>query len=123
MGVGVILALLTAARLPSLLIIGLCALEYLRSYGWSIKKAFNKHLLWFLLAPLGFIAYALYLYILHGNALGMFSAYDATTDWAYQVFNPNIIETIARAGIKQFVLPPAYVHSITALLLIIFYHS
>ena len=97
-GVGVILALLTAARLPSLLIIGLCALEYLRSYGWSIKKAFNKHLLWFLLAPLGFIAYALYLYTLHGNALGMFSAYDATTDWAYQVFNPNIIETIAKGG-------------------------
>lgn len=97
-GVGIFLALLTAARLPALLVIGLCGLEYLRSYNWNLKKAFNKNILWFLLAPLGFIAYALYLYIINGNALGMFSTYEATTDWAYQVFNPNVIETIAKGG-------------------------
>ena len=50
-GVGILLALLTAARLPALLVIGLCGLEYLHSYSWNLKKAFNKNILWFLLAP------------------------------------------------------------------------
>ncbi|MBI3889276.1 hypothetical protein HY312_01710 [Candidatus Saccharibacteria bacterium] len=96
--VGILLAFLTAARLPALLFIGLCGLEYLRSYNWSIKKSFNKNLAYFLLAPLGFISYGLYLLQLRGNFLGMFAAYKATTDWAYQQFNPDILITIGRAA-------------------------
>ncbi|MFZ1301799.1 MAG: hypothetical protein WAQ27_04485 [Candidatus Microsaccharimonas sp.] len=93
-----LLGLLTASRLPALLIIGLCGLEYLRSYHWKIKDAFNKNVLYFLFVPLGFIAYALYLFLAHHNALAMFSAYKATSDWSYQIFNPNVIETIGKSA-------------------------
>lgn len=94
---GLALALLTACRLPAILIIVLCCLEYLRSYDWDIKKSLNKSALAFLLAPLGFIAYGTYLLKTTGNFFAMFSAYHASNDWAYQVFNPNIFFTIARA--------------------------
>lgn len=96
--VGLLLAALTASRLPALLFIGLCGLEFLRAYQWNLRKAINPQLAYFLLAPLGFIAYGSYLYGISGNFFGMFSAYSATSDWPYQVFNPNIFETIARAG-------------------------
>lgn len=92
--VGIVLAALTATRLPSLLFLGLYGLEYLRSYQWNIKKAFNKNALWFLLAPVGFIGYALYLLITRGDAFAMFSAYSATNDWTYHHFNPNVISTL-----------------------------
>lgn len=92
--VGISLAVLTACRLPSLLFVALCGLEFMRVYEWNIKKIFNKNLLWFLLAPLGFIAYGLYLTAVRGDFLAMFHAYDATKDWSYQVFNPNIFATL-----------------------------
>ena len=94
MGVGILLAILTSSRLPSILIVALCGLEYLRSYDWNIKKSLNKKILWFLLAPLGFIAFSIYLGFAQHDFLGMFHAYKATHDWDYQVFNPNIFETI-----------------------------
>ncbi len=94
---GLALALLTACRLPAILIIVLCCLEYLRSHDWNIKKSLNKSALAFLLAPLGFIAYGIYLLKTTGNFFAMFSAYHASNDWVYQVFNPNIFLTIARA--------------------------
>lgn len=93
--VGMALAFLTAARIPSVLFIGLCGLEFLRSCEWNIKKAFNPKLLYFLLSPIGFVAYAIFLYIVNGNALAMFSAIHSTNDWTYHIFNPNFIETIA----------------------------
>lgn len=96
--VGILLAFLTASRLPSLLFIGLCGLEYLRSYDWSVRKAFNPKLLYFLLAPFGFIAYGLYLLTVRGDFFAMFSAYKATTDWIYQSFNPNFLYTIAHSS-------------------------
>ena len=92
--VGTLLAILTMARLPSLLFIALCGLEYLRSYQWSIKRALNKNILWFLLAPLGFISYGAYLSIVRSDFFAMFHAYSATNDWGYQVFNPNILQTL-----------------------------
>jgi len=98
LGVGILLAILTSSRLPAILIIGLCGLEYLRSYSWNIKKALNKNILYFLLAPIGFIAYAIYLYVTQQNAFAMFTAYSLENDWGYQIFNPNIVETIARGG-------------------------
>ncbi len=95
---GIALGVLTAGRLPAILFIILCGLEYLRSHTWSLKKAFNLNILAFALAPLGFIAYALYLRITNGSFFAMFDAYHKTNDWAYQVFNPNIFETIARVS-------------------------
>lgn len=92
--VGISLAVLTAARLPSLLFVALCGLEYLRAYNWNVKKALNKNILWFLLAPLGFILYGIYLSVIRGDFLAMFHAYKATDDWVYQVFNPNIFATL-----------------------------
>jgi len=92
--VGVLLAILTATRLPALLFVLLCGLEYLNAYKWNIRKALNKNLLWFLLAPLGLTAYSLYLLIVRGDALAMFHAYSATNDWAYQQFNLNIFSTL-----------------------------
>lgn len=92
--VGILLALITAARLPGILFILLCGLEYLRVHEWNIKKALNQQIAWLLLAPLGLIAYGSYLYFIRKNAFAMFSAYHATADWGYQVFNPNIFHTI-----------------------------
>jgi len=100
MGVGILLAILTSSRLPSILIVALCGLEYLRSYDWNIKKALNKKILWFLLAPLGFIAFSIYLGFAQHDFLGMLHAYKATHDWDYQVFNPNIFETICVAAFQ-----------------------
>lgn len=95
--VGLLLAALTATRLPSLLFVGLCGLEFLRAYDWNIKKIFNTNILYFLLAPAGFISYGTYLWQTRGDFFAMFNAYSSTTDWAYHVFNLNIFQTIGRA--------------------------
>jgi hypothetical protein len=91
---GIMLAFLTATRLPAVLFIGLCALEFFRAHQWSLRKILNPNLLWFLLAPLGFIAFGLYLLVVRGDFLGMLHGYQLTKDWAYQVFNPNILHTL-----------------------------
>ncbi len=96
MWMGILLALLTASRLPGLLVVGLCGLEFLRAHQWSIKSALNKNFLWFFLAPVGFLFYGTLLFFRNGDFLGMFHAYKATSDWIYQVFNLNILETLAR---------------------------
>lgn len=90
---GIALAVLTSTRLPSILFIGLCGLEFMRAYEWNIKKIFNRNLLYFLLAPLGFVLYGLYLLVVRDDFMGMFTAYTLTKDWVYQVFNPNIFKT------------------------------
>lgn len=96
--VGILLAILTASRLPSLLFIGLCGLEFMRAYDWNIKKALNPKILYFLLAPLGFIAYGVYLLAARGDFLAMFNAYKATDDWTYQSFNLNFLSPIVQGG-------------------------
>lgn len=92
--VGTLLGVLTASRLPSVLFVGLAGLEYLRSYRWSLGKALNKNLLWFLLAPVGFVAYGLHLLAVRGDFWAMFSAYNTTDDWTYHALNLNIFQTI-----------------------------
>lgn len=92
-----LLGLAMTTRIPSLLFIGLCGLEYLRTYNWSLRKAFNPKILWILIVPIGFIAYALYLFYIRHNALAMFHAYSLPDGWPYHQFNPNVIETAARA--------------------------
>lgn len=84
------LAALTAIRLPAVLFIALCGLEYLRAYQWRPRRFLNRNLLWFLLTPAGFLGFASYLYVVRGDFLAMFHGYDLTDDWVYQVFNPNI---------------------------------
>lgn len=94
---GTMLGLLTACRLPAILIVALCVFEYLRAHDWNIKQSLNKRAFAFLLAPAGFIAYGTYLAFARSNFFAMFSAYHASNDWVYQVFNPNIFFTIVRA--------------------------
>ncbi|MBL8160199.1 hypothetical protein JNJ66_07140 [Candidatus Saccharibacteria bacterium] len=89
---GLALAVLTAVRLPAILFVALCGLEFIRAYGWNIRQTLNRNLLWFLLAPLGFVLYGLYLQLVRGDFLLMLHAYKLTDDWPYQVFNPNIFE-------------------------------
>jgi hypothetical protein len=96
--VGLALGLLTATRLPSVLFVGLCGIEYLRAYRWNVKNALNPKLGYLLLAPVGFFAYATYLLIVRGDFFAMFSAYNATRDWPFHTFEPNFIYTIARAA-------------------------
>lgn len=100
--VGVTLAFLTLVRLPSLLVVGLCGLEFMRAYEWNIKKIINANLLYFLLAPIGFIIFGLYLLSARGDLFAMFHAYSATKDWTYQVFDINFIKTIAKATYQIF---------------------
>lgn len=95
--VGILLAILTASRLPALLFVGLCLLEYLRAYDWNFKKALNRKALYFLLAPIGFVIYGFYLLAVRGDFFAMFGAYNATDDWTYQSFNPNFFYPIARS--------------------------
>jgi hypothetical protein len=98
LAVGLTLGLLTASRLPSLLFIGLCVLEYARSYQWNISTLLNKKLLAFTIAPVGFVLYGLYLSLARGDFFAMFNGYKASNDWPYQVFNLNVIETWLNAA-------------------------
>lgn len=94
----VTLAFLTATRLPSVLFVGLCGLEYLRAYDWNIRRAINHNFTYFLLAPLGFVLYGLYLFAVRGNFFAMFSAYKLTRAWAYLSFEPNFIYSIFKSA-------------------------
>jgi len=97
--VAITLAFLTATRLPSVLFLGLCGLEYLRAYKWNMRKAINRNLLGlFLLAPAGFLLYGLYLFAVRGNFFAMFSAYKSSRAWAYLSFEPNFFYTIFRSA-------------------------
>jgi hypothetical protein len=95
----ILLAILSLARLPAILFIALCGLEFLRAYQWNIKKSvFNRSFLWFFITPLGFVVYSIWCYVVSGDPLAMFHAYKASDGWPYQVFDPNIIHTVAQAG-------------------------
>jgi hypothetical protein len=94
---GALLAIITACRLPGLLFVALCFFEFLREHQWDIRNLITKKVLVFLLAPIGFVVYGLYLLMLRGDFLGMLHAYTYTSDWSYQHFNLNIIQTILRA--------------------------
>ena len=98
--VGVLLAILTAARLPALLFVALCGLEFLRAHEWNVRKIFNKQLLWFFLAPIGIVAYGIYLYFKRGDFLAMAHAYSATNDWTYHAFTPNIFGTFYNTSVE-----------------------
>lgn len=96
------LGLLTATRLPALLFVGLCGLEYLRAYEWNIKKALNRNLGYFLLAPAGFVIYGIYLWVVRDNFFGMFKAYKSTRAWDYLSFKPNFIYSIFKSAFETY---------------------
>lgn len=95
---GILLGLLTAARLPGVLFVGLCGLEYLRSCDWRLSRVGARPLVWFALAPLGFLAFAAFLDIVTGDPLAMFHAYDRVSDWTYHDLDPNFLATILEEG-------------------------
>lgn len=98
----ILLGLLTATRLPAILFVGLCGLEFIRAHEWNIKKVFNKNLLVFLLAPAGYLIYGVYLFVVRGDFFAMSNGYKLTQDWPYQVFNLNIFETF-HLGISHLI--------------------
>lgn len=91
-----LLMLATASRLPGILTVGLCGLEFMRAHGYKLKRIWTPSLAYFTIAPLGFVAYSLSLAHIKGDPLAMFNAYKFSQDWTYQVFNSNIFHTIAR---------------------------
>jgi hypothetical protein len=93
---GLCLIPLTATRLPALLFVGLCALEFFRAQDWKPRRLLNWNLLWFPAAFIGFGAYSLYLRIATGDALKMFHAYTTSNSWPYHIFDPDIPRTIVR---------------------------
>lgn len=98
--VAVTLALATATRLPALLFLGLCGLEYFRTYDWNIAKAINRRLAYFLLACAGFVSYGIYLLTVRGDFFAMFHAYKATRAWDYLSFRPNFFYSIFKSAIE-----------------------
>jgi hypothetical protein len=98
--VAITLAFLTATRLPSLLFLGLCGLEYCRAYGWSPRRVFGRKLFYFFLAPAGFLLYGIYLLTVRGNFFAMFTAYKSTRAWDYLSFQPNFLHLIFRSAFE-----------------------
>lgn len=97
-----VLGVLTSVRLPAILVIGLCGLEFMRAHDYKIKQILNKNLLVFLLAPTGFILFGLYLYIVRGDFFAMFNMYNVPwTQWPFHKFDPNIIGTLY-SGVNDF---------------------
>lgn len=92
------LSLLLLVKIPALLVIALCGLEFMRTYSWSPKKMFNRYAWSFAIVPLGFMAYGWYLHHIRHDFFAMFHGYDLTTDWAYHVFNPNFLIPIINAA-------------------------
>lgn len=92
----ILLAFLTASRLPAVLFILLCVLEFVRQHQWGFKKTFlDLRWLLFLIAPLGLVAYALFLHTIRGDGLAMVHAYEGSV-WTYHVLNLNIFATIGQ---------------------------
>ncbi|MCP2169219.1 DUF2079 domain-containing protein [Goodfellowiella coeruleoviolacea] len=93
---GLCLMPLTASRITAVLFVGLCFLEFWRSRNWRLRGLVSWPILWFPASIAGFLAYALYLRVITGDALGMTKAYDANPAWGYHVFNLNIFETLGK---------------------------
>lgn len=90
----ILLAFSTATRFPSVILVAAIFVEYLVSIGWSYKKPLrlDKNALYFLLSPLGFVAYFIFLKNKYNDGLMMFNAYQY--GWSYQKFDLNIFQTL-----------------------------
>ena len=99
------LGLLSSVKVTAVLVIGLCVFEFIRSEDWKVRKVVrNPRVLWFLAAPAGFVCYAAYMWWLRGDWLAMYHGYHATTDWSYQIFNPDFMRPILSATKSSLLL-------------------
>ena len=86
-----LLAGITATRLPGL-VFGLAVfVEYLSSKNFDYRRL-DRNILWFLLVPTGIALYMVFLNIRFGDPIFFINAYDY--GWGYQKFNPNILATV-----------------------------
>jgi Gpi18-like mannosyltransferase len=85
----VMLALCTASRSAGVIVALAVFLEYLHSKNFS-WRTLDRQILYFLLAPLGLVAFALYLAITFGDPLAMVHA---QANWG-QSIQPNLLATI-----------------------------
>lgn len=86
----ILLSFATATRLPAILFIGLCGLQYINSSNWNLKNIMKKELLYFIITPLGFVLFSIYLHYICGDYFAMFHSY--RYGWDYQIFNLNIFK-------------------------------
>lgn len=100
----ILVAFVTASRLPGLVVAGAIGVEYLSYIEFNYKKI-KPAILSFLLAPLGFVAYSAYLKHLLNDPLAMFHAYNYG-EWAYQKINFNLLSSARNQAhfIKQLLL-------------------
>jgi len=84
----VCVALTTATRLPGLVVGAGILVSYLQSIEYNPRKI-TRSACWFLLAPLGIVAYAIHLKMVTGDAFAMFNVYKFE-EWAYERLNLNI---------------------------------
>lgn len=105
---GIVLALVTATRIPGLIFVGLCGLEFFNAYNWKIKNIFNKNLLWFLLAPVGMLGYFTFLYIVRGDFFAALHAFDMG-EWTYhkQTFDLLYAYIIEVQKLMEVIVSPA----------------
>lgn len=99
----IFLAFCTMSRSAGLLVAACVFLMYLHDRGYKLKKI-DKSVFTFLLAPLGFFAYALYLWVNFQNPLLMITSQQY---WA-QGFTPNLLYTFGEKTIdvvKNFITP------------------
>lgn len=116
---GLMLVGVTASRLPGLLMLALCGLEFWRSKGWSLRGLLDWRILWLPFGLLGFGAYAVHMWAVFGDPLAMINNVRTSGAWPYHVLQPNVLLTLAdqsadviRAvfGIDGAVLTPEVLH-------------
>lgn len=86
----VLLALATATRFAGVVAVIAVFVEYLSSRGFSLRRL-DRRAWWFLLGPLGLVAYMWYLQRHFGDALYFKNAY--RYGWGFELFQPNILST------------------------------
>lgn len=100
---------ITATRLPGLVFVVAVFVEYLSSKKFKLKRI-DKQILWFLLAPLGLVAYMVYLNKHFQDPLMFIHAY-SYSNWTYQKLNLNIFATVF--GQFQWLVQRVLFHSHT----------
>jgi hypothetical protein len=85
------LGFLTATRLPAVVVCLAVLVEHLSQRGYDLRRL-DRSVLWFLLAPLGLVAYVGYCAVVLGDPLAFLHAYDDA--WTYQRFDPNVVATV-----------------------------
>jgi hypothetical protein len=92
-----LLAPLTATRLPGMAVALGVFIEYWSSRQFSLKRI-DRHVLWFAIAPLGLLIYLLYQYLTFGSPLTFLQVYKM--EWPYQRFDPLIPKTVLKEVVR-----------------------